>query len=145
MRLATATAWVVLPIVAGSGLYLLKMQVEAQEQRLVGLQKRIADDRESIHVLDAEWSYLNDPERLRTEADRLLGMEAIKPSQIVTFDQVPFPDPAPAADSPAVSSVPDRAPSAAARPRAVAKADPPSDPIAAAIAALTRPPRRKHP
>jgi len=134
----------VLPIVAGAGLYLMKMRVEAQEQRLVDLRKQIVADRQSIHVLEAEWSYLNDPERLRDEADRLLGMQPVVPSQIVTFDQVPFPDPAPAAKPPAVSSIPDHAPSGATRLRTVAKADPSSDPIAAAIAALARPPRRKH-
>jgi hypothetical protein len=136
MRLAAATAWVMLPIVAGAGLYLLKMRVEAQEQHLAGLQKQIVDTREAIHVAEAEWSYLNDPARLREEADRLLAMQPVTPRQIVTMDQIPFPDPAPA-----VSAAPDAngAPS-----HAVAKADPPSDPIAAAIAALA-PSRRKHP
>ena len=141
MRLAAATAWVVLPIIAGAGLYLLKMRVEAQEQRLVGLQKQIADARQSIHVLEAEWSYLNDPERLRDEADRLLDMQPVTPRQIITFDQVPYPDPARA-----VASAPDAdLPASPAHGHAVAKADPPSDPIAAAIAALASPSRRKHP
>ncbi len=142
MRLATTTAWVVLPILAGAGLYLLKMRVETQEQRLVTLQKQIVDTRQSIHVLEAEWSYLNDPGRLRDEADRLLSMQAVEPRQIVTLDQVPFPDP-----TPTTSSAPDAeaAPAPAPHARAVAKADPTSDPIGAAIAALTSPPRRKHP
>ena len=142
MRFATPAAWVVLPIVAGAGLYLLKMRVEAQEQRLVSVQKQIGDARQSIHVLEAEWSYLNDPQRLGDEADRLLQMHAVEPRQIVTLDQVPFPDPAPVA-----SSAPDTdaLPSTIPRARTVAKADPASDPIGAAIAALAGPPRRKHP
>ena len=151
MRLATTTAWIVLPIVAGAGLYLLKMRVETQEQRLVALQKQIVDTRQSIHVLEAEWSYLNDPARLRDEADRLLSMRTVEPRQIVSLDQVPFADPVVSSSAPAPSATPSAhasvpadtaAPTAAPRARALADA---SDPIGAAIAALATPPRRKHP
>ena len=137
MRLAAAATWVVLPIVAGAGLYLLKMSVMAQEQQLTNLQKQIADTRAEIHVLEAEWSYLNDPERLRDEADRLLAMRTLAPRQIVTFDQIPFPDP--------VTPGADAVPTPGAQPPALAQADPPSHPIAAAIAVLASPPRRKYP
>jgi hypothetical protein len=97
MRLATAAAWVVLPIVAGTCLYLLKMQVETQEQRLAAIQARISDTRDAIHVLKAEWSYLNDPVRLRAEAERHLGLHPMRPDQIVSIDALPFAAPAPAA------------------------------------------------
>lgn len=137
MRLATATAWVILPIVAGAGLYFVKMRVESQEQRLVSLQKQIVDTRASIHVLKAEWSFLNDPVRLREEAERNLGMHPISPRQIISFDQIPMPDanPAPVA---AIAPVP----TPASHPVA-AKTAHPDDPIAAAIAALDDPPRSK--
>ena len=67
MRGATIV-WAVLATVAGTGLFLLKYQVQAQEQRLSGLHKQINGDQEAIHVLKAEWSYLNDPGRLREQA-----------------------------------------------------------------------------
>jgi len=118
VRLATAAAWVILPIVAGSGLYLLKMQVEAQEQRLASLQRQIAEGRESIHVLNAEWSYLNDPVRLRDQAERLLGMHPIRPDRIVTLDRVPYPDPVPAIAAPDPGSLSQAEPSPAPRPMA---------------------------
>lgn len=150
MRLGTAILWTVLPIVAGAGLYLLKMQVEAQEERLTSLQRQIVEARESIHVLDAEWSYLNDPARLRDEAQRLLGMQPLKPAQIAGFDRMPFPD-QPA--TPNLSALPlgegsQPAPArraAATKGAADAKQVAQADPIAAAIAALADPPRRKHP
>jgi hypothetical protein len=138
MKFATATAWVILPIIAGAGLYFLKMRVESQEQRLVALQKEIVDTRASIHVLKAEWSYLNDPIRLREQAERLLSMKPVTPRQIVSFDQVPMPDPSPAPGPVASRATPDPA---AAHVAAGRKAE--ADPIAAAIMALDDPPRSK--
>jgi hypothetical protein len=139
MRLATATAWVILPIVAGAGLYFLKMRVENQEQRLVSIQKQIVDTRASIHVLKAEWSYLNDPVRLREQAERLLSMHQVAPRQIISFDQIPIPDASPA-PGPLASAAPIPDPTAVHLP---AKASHAADPIAAAIAALDDPPRSK--
>lgn len=139
MRLATATAWVVLPIIAGAGLYLLKMRVETQEQRLVSIQKQIVDTRASIHVLRAEWSYLNDPVRLREQAERLLDMRPMTPHQIITFDEIPMPD-ANTAPGPVASAAPIPDPAAAHTGR---RAGLSADPIAAAIAALDDPPRSK--
>ncbi|HEY1721866.1 MAG TPA: hypothetical protein VGG27_11520 [Magnetospirillaceae bacterium] len=141
MRLATATAWVILPIIAGAGLYFVKMRVESQGQHLVALQKQIVDTRESIHVLKAEWSYLNDPVHLRDEAERLLAMHPVTPRQIVSFDQVPMPDQNPV-PGPAASTAPLANPANVHKAAKVAAAD---DPIAAAIAALNDPPRSKHP
>ena len=132
MRLATAAAWTVMPIVAGVGLYLLKMQVETQEQNLTGLQRQIVEARESIHVLKAEWSYLNDPTRLRDQAERLLSMRPMRPNQVVTYDHIPYPDAAPAPAASVVSGP-------------VAKAEPTQDQLAAMIAALATSDRRKRP
>lgn len=132
MRLATATAWVVLPIVAGVGLYLLKMQVEAQEQNLAGLDRQIAEARESIHVLKAEWSFLNDPVRLRDEAGRLLAMQPVRPNQIVTYDRLSFADATPNPPVPPVSGP-------------QAKAEPSPDALAAMIAAFAASNRSKRP
>jgi hypothetical protein len=134
MRFATATAWVALPIVAGVGLYLLKMQVEAQEQHLAGLQKQIAEARESIHVLKAEWSFLNDPVRLREQAERLLAMHPVRPVQLVTIDRIPMADAAPSA----ANVTP-------ADPTPNAKAAPPRDALAAVIAAMAVSNRSKRP
>ncbi|MTJ82055.1 MAG: hypothetical protein F8N37_13755 [Telmatospirillum sp.] len=92
MRAATIL-WAALAAVAGTGLFMLKYEVQAQEQRLSGLRKDIMEAQEQIHVLKAEWSYLNEPARLREQAERHLGLHPLKPSQITTIAALPMRDP----------------------------------------------------
>ncbi len=56
------------------GLYVVKHRVIALESRLNEINRGIARDMQAIHVLRAEWSYLNEPARLRDLAGRHLGM-----------------------------------------------------------------------
>jgi len=69
-------------------LFSVKYQVQDLEQELVGLNRSIIDERKSIHVLKAEWSHLNNPERLKGLARRHLGMRPVEPDQMKTFDGV---------------------------------------------------------
>lgn len=141
MRFTSAVVWVLLPIAAGTGLYLLKMQVEAQEQRLAVLHRDIAEAEESIHVLKAEWSYLNEPVRLREEAEKYLDMRPVRPTQIVTIDSIPFADAVAPAPGPAARDQATAPRASAARPEAV-KA---TRAVAAAAPAPATTPTRSHP
>jgi len=89
MRAATLL-WALLATIAGTGLFLLKYQVQAEERHLRELRKDIAGTEQSIHVLKAEWSYLNDPLRLRELAERHLAMHPMRANQMVTIDTVPM-------------------------------------------------------
>jgi len=131
MRGATLL-WAMLAIIAGTGLFLLKYEVQAQEQRLTSLRKDIIDSQEQIHVLKAEWSYLNEPQRLREQAERHLGLHPLKPSQIVTIASLPMadhrlsdPDPAPLQNEPVADDQPIQAAPVAAAPPAVVHPDEP--------------------
>ena len=70
-------------------LFALKDQVQDLEDELVELNRGIFADEEAIHVLKAEWSHLNDPQRLRALARRHLGMKPVTPDQLATIADLP--------------------------------------------------------
>src|SRR5262249_12617470 len=57
--------WGALAIGVGVSMYLVKYKVQALEDELNVKREQIAHDRAAIRVLEAEWTYLNDPGRLR--------------------------------------------------------------------------------
>ncbi|QXM25549.1 hypothetical protein KO353_04870 [Elioraea tepida] len=75
--------WFAVAIAVGLVLYNVKHEVQGLERRLVELNRAIATTRERIHVLEAEWSLLNEPERLRALASRHLELEPMRPAQFV--------------------------------------------------------------
>jgi hypothetical protein len=68
-------------------LFVVKYQVQDIEAELVEYNRALTDDRQAIHVLKAEWSYLNQPARLRNLAERYLGFAAIETWQVGTADE----------------------------------------------------------
>jgi hypothetical protein len=105
--------------IVGVGLFFIKHEVKEQEARLAELNQEIQRNQEVIHVLKAEWSYLNDPARLRALSERFLSMKVMAPSQIVTLNTLPAAGPVYAA-KPAPSTVAKAAPA----PSAIAKSEP---------------------
>jgi cell division protein FtsL len=63
-------------------LFYLKYEVTDLEQDLRTLNKAIVTDREAIHVLNAEWSHLNDATRIKDLAKRYLKLNPTDPEQI---------------------------------------------------------------
>jgi hypothetical protein len=76
----------------GVGLFFIKHEVKEQEARLAELNDEIENNQEAIHVLKAEWSYLNDPARLRALSEKYLSMKVMGPKQIATLDTLPAGD-----------------------------------------------------
>ncbi|PPR10214.1 MAG: hypothetical protein CFH41_01949 [Alphaproteobacteria bacterium MarineAlpha11_Bin1] len=77
--------WCVLCIAVVLGLFVIKHRVQGLEDRLHALNAEILLDRDATQVLEAEWSYLNQPARLETLSRKLLGMEEPSEKQIVTL------------------------------------------------------------
>ena len=69
-------------------LFYLKYEVNSLQDELAQLNGDIARDKESIHVLRAEWSYLNETGRLRELAKRYLDLEPTRPDQIATPNDI---------------------------------------------------------
>lgn len=82
-------ATVLLAGALGVGLFFIKHRVKEQEARLSELNREIQSGQEAIHVLKAEWSYLNDPARLRQLSEKYLDMKVMGPSQVTTLAALP--------------------------------------------------------
>ena len=98
--------WIVLAGTLGYGLYHLKHEVRALEDELFRLNRQILAEQEAIHVLRAEWSYINQPQRLQSLAARHLELQPTKPAQLGSLASLPArpaeaPAPAAADSSPA--------------------------------------------
>ena len=88
IRPATAF-WIALAGCVGFGLYHLKHEVHAQEDDLFRINRAILAEQEAIHVLHAEWNYLNQPVRLQSLAARHLDLQPMKPAQLGTLADLP--------------------------------------------------------
>lgn len=89
MRLSTLF-WIVLAGALGFGLYHLKQEVAAQEDQLFRLNRQILAEQEAIHVLHAEWSYINQPSRLQSLASRHLDLRPTKTMQLGALKTLPL-------------------------------------------------------
>lgn len=80
--------WSVLAISVVIGLFVVKHRVQTLEDRLHALNAEIITDRDAIQVMQAEWSYLNQPARLEALSKRLLGMDAPVAAQTVSMQEL---------------------------------------------------------
>ena len=74
----------------GVGMFVLKNQVQALEGELNRINTSIQEDVKSIHVLKAEWSHLNSPQRLRNLASKYLSPNPARAEQIINYSELPF-------------------------------------------------------
>ena len=73
-------------------LYQVKHEAKEEERKIVTLEKQIADEKEALLLLKAEWSYLNRPERVQNLSERFaeqLGLSELQPHQIGSVSDLP--------------------------------------------------------
>jgi len=80
---------VAVTIVVAIMLYAVKYNTGQLAIEIINLDEQIAIERESIGVLRAEWSKLNQPARLQHLAGEKLTLLPVKTSQIKTYPQIP--------------------------------------------------------
>jgi hypothetical protein len=95
--------WLLLTALVGYGLFHVKYEVMALEEELIRLNAATLREQNQIHVLEAEWSYLNQPSRLEEFNERHLHLKPIAPEQYGTIAALP-PRRDPAADGGAVAA-----------------------------------------
>lgn len=81
---------VVLLMLVSFELYNGVHRVKAQEQQLASLKAQIGREAEAIRVLRAEWTYLNQPDRLQDLARRHLALAPTGAPQIVVLTSLPI-------------------------------------------------------
>jgi len=86
----SAIVWVVVLALLGIGLFQVKYNVQSKERELREVRRQIETNYNAIHVLDAEWSYLNDPLRLADLTRRHTGLVPTTPGQIGDFASLPL-------------------------------------------------------
>jgi len=76
-------------------LFFVKYEVQSLERELAELNRTLAEDRQAVHVLRAEWSHLTDPDRLRRLTQRHLEIRPVEPGQLGTAADIDILPPRP--------------------------------------------------
>ena len=89
IKIATIAVWLTLAAGAVAAMFHITFEVEKLESRLHEVNREIVREQEAIHVLQAEWSYLNRPSRLETLSKELLPNLSPVAAQFTTFARLP--------------------------------------------------------
>lgn len=90
IKTAMVVLWLTLTLVVAVGSSVLKNKVQVLERRLNTINDNIQKDIQTIHVLNAEWSHYNTPERLRKLAMEQLSLDKARPEQIINYSALHF-------------------------------------------------------
>ncbi len=85
----TSLILMVLAAAAGGALFQVAFEVSELDDELAQLNRDIRTDRDAIHVLRAEWSFLNQPERLEELTRRHLDLLPVTGAQIAGTGAMP--------------------------------------------------------
>lgn len=86
----TTLIWFSLALLTGIGLFLVKHEVQRLEEEHAGLVRAIEAEHETIHVLRAEWSYLNEIKRLEALARRHLKLRPMTAADFGDLEDLPL-------------------------------------------------------
>ncbi|MFN4011959.1 MAG: hypothetical protein ACK4K8_18565 [Pannonibacter sp.] len=84
--------FVIAVVIGAATVFDMKMAAERSAERVAELKRKIEDEREAIRLLRAEWSLLNQPQRLQDLVERyseFLQLQPLEPKQIVRLDMLP--------------------------------------------------------
>ena len=90
MKISFIAVWLLLAAGAVAAMFHITFEVEKLEARLHDTNRQIVRELETIHVLQAEWSYLNRPQRLQSLSRELLpNLLPVASTQFITFAHLP--------------------------------------------------------
>lgn len=82
---------IVLAAVTAFAMFAVSYRVKDLEDELASVERSRVLAERSIHVLNAEWSFLTRPDRLTDLARRHLALAPVAAGQVVAFDAIPRP------------------------------------------------------
>ena len=124
--------WLALVAVTGFATFKVKYAVQDIEDELNKVRRHTIAEQQEIHILRAEWTALNQPERLAELNRRFLSLAAVAPKQLQRkIEDIPL-RPVPPAAEPLVAAAPEAAPTP---PPAPADARPGPDTVVSAAPA----------
>lgn len=85
-----ACLWFFLSILIGAVLFQTTQRVSDGRQKLFLLTQSLQDEEETLRVLQAEWSYLNQPDRLEKLSREYLKLSPMKGRQFARADSLPL-------------------------------------------------------
>lgn len=88
MRVVNSVA-IVVTLTLAFALYHIKYETQAEQHDIRKLTAELAEEQDAIQVLRAEWSLLNQPERLEKLVARHTQLQPLAPAQIVTMADLP--------------------------------------------------------
>jgi hypothetical protein len=74
---------------AALAVFYVSQTVTDLERELALQQRTIVQHQEAIHVLEAEWSYLNRPDRISLLAERFLALAPLSADHVVGINDLP--------------------------------------------------------
>lgn len=91
MNRFSAVLWMLVIVVATFMLYKVKYEVQSLKAQVADTSRELEQQRHALHVVAAEWAYLNRPERLKMLATKYLASSDLTVDQIAEIEALPFP------------------------------------------------------
>jgi len=74
--------WLFMGVLAAFGLYNVKYRVQELKVEVAQAETQLREEKKNLHVLEAEWTYLNRPDRLRQLSSKFLDLKPAQGAQL---------------------------------------------------------------
>jgi cell division protein FtsL len=92
--------WSVAAIGTAIGLFSVKYRVQDLEEKIDRTNQKIVESQQATHILQIEWDYLNEAERIERLSEKNLKLEQASIKQVVRLDSLATSSVPPRRDSP---------------------------------------------
>jgi cell division protein FtsL len=80
---SSITTYLFILAISAAFLFAIKHKVQNLNKELNEINSKIVSEKENIHILKAEYTYLTNPKRIKKLIDSNLALQTVKPDQIV--------------------------------------------------------------